>query len=475
MNKHLKQIVKIITILASLIILIVVIRAFDARLMPDLSPWHKTSVGKELLVNNEYETIEDYLIDEDSYIRDLFSKMENEKLGKFNRYNPNSTSYSFPNNDNLNASFVYDPGVENTKGVILLLHGLSDSPFHMRDLGLFYKNKGFFVLGLRLPGHGTLPSGLLNVKSKHWEKATKWGAEQVNNIAKERNNVPFYMGGFSTGGALILNYTYKSLSNNELHKPKKLFLFSPAIGVSKMAKFSAWHKSLSWINYFKKYSWLDILPEYDPAKYNSFTKNAGRQIYLLTLENKKLVEKIAENNIQDQLPPMIAFQSYVDATVLPEDLVKMYQKIGTSKDVLFMFDLNRNYSDFIKAESLKKHPNNIQFKQNSKPQIHMVLNTIKKDSIVGVNAAAIYKNEENNLVDIYPNKHIAWPNEFFAMSHVAVPIAPNNSFYGTNSALGKIAIHGEKDVLFVSPNDLMRIRYNPFFDFMKLEIENFIE
>ena len=116
--------------------------------------------------------------------------------------------------------------------------------------------------------------------------ATQWGAGQLQKLAAERGNIPFYMGGFSTGGALILNYSLNALTEDNYFMPEKLFLFSPAIGISELAMVSSWHKSLSWIPYFKKFSWLDILPEYDPAKYTSFSKNAGRQVYLLTLENK---------------------------------------------------------------------------------------------------------------------------------------------------------------------------------------------
>lgn len=476
MNKLLKKLLTPILYLITTVIIIIFIRAFDSRSMPNLHPWHTTKVDKELLISTEYHDIDTYLKDEDAYVRKMFAKMTDSALRKNNRFNPKSNAYPFSNTDNFNASFIYDPGVKNTKGVILLLHGLSDSPFHMRDLGMVFKNKGFYVLGLRLPGHGTLPSGLLNVTTQHWETATIWGASQVHKIAQERKNVPFYMGGFSTGGALILNYTFKSLSNSDFYTPEKLFLFSPAIGVSKMAKFSAWHKCLSWMSYFNKYSWLDILPEYDPTKYNSFTKNAGRQIYLLTLENKDLVNKIVANNLQHELPPIIAFQSLVDATVLPEDLIEMYQKIGTQKDELFVFDVNRGYVDFMSKEVLQIDPKNIVFNQANKPQLHMLINTMEVDSVVGQNASGVYKKGSNTtLIDIYPDNHIAWPSEFFAMSHVSVPIAPSNAIYGKSSRLGKISIHGEKDVLFVSSDDLMRIRFNPFFDLMKIEINDFIE
>lgn len=461
--------------LAATVIFIIIARAWKSRSMPDLYLWHTTSVGKELLLANNYNDIDAYLKDEDAYIRDLFAKVVDSAKGNYNRFNPKSKAYPFFGEDNLNASFVYDPGKKNTKGVILLLHGLSDSPYHMRALGRVFKDEGFYVLGLRLPGHGTLPSGLLEITWQEWVKATEWGAHQLHIIANERGGFPFYMGGFSTGGALVLNYSFNALNNEELHQPEKLFLFSPAVGVSNLARFAAWHKSLSWMKYFNKYSWLDIMPEYDPAKYNSFTKNAGRQIYLLTKENKDLVKKIAKSNRQKELPAIIAFQSSVDATVLPKDLLEMYQKIGTSKEELFVFDINKRYKDFMQKAALSFDPRKINFQQTSKPQLHMLTNNVKFDSILGPNSCGVYKlGKDKELIDVYPEHHKAWPAEFFAMSHVAVPISPLDGVYGRNATLGKMSVHGERDVLLISADDLMRIRYNPFFGLMEMEIRDFL-
>ncbi len=473
--KFLKKLALFVLIIIALIFLIIIVRAWDARSMPDLNDWHTTLIDDELLIVNQYDNIDAYLKDENAYIQKMFAKVADKASSKYNRFNPESPVYPLSGNDNLNASFVYDPGESNTKGVILLLHGLSDSPYHMRALGQVFKKEGFYVLGLRLPGHGTLPSGLQNVTWKQWAKATKWGATQLHQIAKDRGSVPLYMGGFSTGGALVLNYALKAISDDKLFKPQKLFLFSPAIGVSKMAKLSTWHKLLSWIGFFKKFSWTDILPEYDPAKYNSFTKNAARQIYLLTQKNKDHVQKLAKENQQNEFPAMIAFQSLVDATVVSEDLLNMFGEIGTSKDKLLIFDINRIYNDFIPQNVLSIDPKNIQFEQASKPQLSMLINNVETDSILGPSSSGIYTRGNNEeLTEIYPEHHIAWPNEFFAMSHVGVPISPKDKHYGANSTLGTIAIHGERNVLLIASDDLMRIRYNPFFELMAMEIRDFI-
>jgi alpha-beta hydrolase superfamily lysophospholipase len=474
--KHLKKLIRPIIYIVLSIILVIIIRAWESRSLPNLKAWHTTAIDKELLVSNDYENIDSYLKDEDAYIRKMFAKVADSSQGKFNRFNPKSPSYPLSKDDNLNASFVMDPGVANTKGVILLVHGLSDSPYHMRALGEVFRKEGFYVFGLRLPGHGTLPSGLVDVTWQQWLKATKWAAEQVHGVAAERGNVPFYMGGFSTGGALVLNYSYRALDNPKLHKPKKLFLFSPAIGVSKLAVISAWHKVLSWMPFFSKFKWLDIWPEYDPAKYNSFTKNAGRQIYLLTLDNIDRVDNIAKSNRQNELPAMISFQSLVDATVIPKDLFEMYKQLGTSKDELFVFDINRVYKDFMKPQVLRINPRNIRFTQDDKPQLHMLINNVVYDSTYGPIACGVYALDSNNeLVDKYPNNHTTWPIECFAISHVAVPIAPDNMAYGINSMIGRLSVHGENSVLLIPSDDLMRIRYNPFFDLMKMEIHDFIQ
>ena len=57
-------------------------------------------------------------------------------------------------------TFVLEPDGA-PRGGVLLLHGLTDSPYSLRSLGTVLVADGWRVVGLRLPGHGTAPSGLL--------------------------------------------------------------------------------------------------------------------------------------------------------------------------------------------------------------------------------------------------------------------------------------------------------------------------
>ena len=185
--------------------------------------------------------------------------------------------------DNLNASFEFLPDVKEIKGGVLLVHGLTDSPYHLRAIGEVFSDNGFYVIGLRLPGHGTVPGGLLNVTWEDWYAAVKFGARMVLKKIGNRSDSKFYVGGFSTGGALTLRYFLESSSEKlvvsaveKYRVPDKLLLLSPAIGVDPFAEILDLHKIISWMPWFKKFKWLEIGPEYDPFQVYFLCKECRR-------------------------------------------------------------------------------------------------------------------------------------------------------------------------------------------------------
>ncbi len=186
---------------------------------------------------------------------------------------------------------------------ILLVHGLTDSAFSMRDVGRFFLNKCFLVRALVLPGHGTRPGDLLGISRADWVAATTFGIESMMGDV-----VDIYVAGFSTGGAASIHH---GLTHTETDRIKALILFSPALAISspKIA-LSNWHKAYTWIPWFVRMKWTDVADDRDLVKYESFPKNAADQVYLLTEENKALVAQGA------RLPfPLFIALSAVDATV----------------------------------------------------------------------------------------------------------------------------------------------------------------
>ncbi|MDD5058449.1 MAG: alpha/beta fold hydrolase [Sideroxydans sp.] len=198
-----------------------------------------------------------------------------------------------------NAPFELLPGGDYEKGRdkpyrrgILLVHGLSDSPYHIRHLAAFFQRNGFRVMAVLLPGHGTRPGDLLDIHWREWAKAVQYGADC---LAAEVDEL--YLGGFSAGAALSV------LQAQHDARVRGLFLFSPAFQIDPRAKWANLHKLYSGL--LPKEAWLEVRQDRDWYKYESFCKNAAAQMYALT---KALPQ--GEINI-----PVFAAASADDATV----------------------------------------------------------------------------------------------------------------------------------------------------------------
>jgi esterase/lipase len=160
---------------------------------------------------------------------------------------------------------------------VLLTHGLSDSPYSMRHLAAFFQQNGFRVMAVLLPGHGTQPGDLLEVTWQEWAKTVAYGAYK---LAEEVDEV--YLAGYSTGATLSI---YQSLRDDRV---RGLFLFSPALRITRWAAFANLHKLYSWL--IPSAKWVDIKPDLDTCKYESFTKNAAAQAYALTRQLSALLK-----------------------------------------------------------------------------------------------------------------------------------------------------------------------------------------
>ncbi len=406
MKAKLKSILRFLgNFIASIIILGIVFmfyRGCEARKMLPLQTWHKSNVAKETLMEKQYESFAEYLAAERKFLDKVYGEIKPADDVVYSRYRKGDISSPIRGGVNYNASFhVFPPDSVEKKGGVMLVHGLTDSPYHMRAVADVFARNGYYVACLRLPGHGTIPKALADVTWQEWYDAVKFSADIVQKSVKAIEGGEFFIGGFSTGGALTLRYVLDGVLNDTHTLPNKLFLFSPAIGVDLFAEAADWHQFISWIPGFEQFRWLEIKPEYDPFKYNSFPKNAGDQIFDLTKANSDLVEKLLSDETKvEQLPPIYAFQSLVDATVKTDQVIELFAKIASQESELVLFDVNRTLESFMKPEIRALQPTSPLQKEGFKARLIVMLNEKPNEQSNYLDTTGFFKAYKLSLIHI---------------------------------------------------------------------------
>ena len=124
--------------------------------------------------------------------------------------------------------------------------------------------------------------------------------------------------------------------------PASLVLISPAIGLHPAAALATWKRRLSLLPGLGRLAWLQVLPEFDPYKYNSFTTNAGEQVHRLTLSVAGRLESRARSHPTRVLPPTLVLKSNADATVSTDAVVdRLLGLLDPHRHELVLFDINR--------------------------------------------------------------------------------------------------------------------------------------
>lgn len=253
------------------------LRLYDIQRGPELQLWH-TWVPHEMDVDeidnvdwNDYINKENALFSEVK--RQVTDKLDAEQQTELNRYYSHSPIYpdSFPTN--WDRSYIMMPDGK-PKGVVVLLHGLTGTPYSLRHIAEDCRQQGYIAIGIRLPGHGTVPAGLTDVDWQDWLAATRLVAREVKRLTG--NDVSLHIVGFSNDGALAMRYSLDALDNAELARPQRVILISLMIGITSSARFSDLAGWLAFLPAFSEAAWLNITPESNLFKYNSFLTNVAR-------------------------------------------------------------------------------------------------------------------------------------------------------------------------------------------------------
>ncbi len=443
----------------------------------DLHVWHLADLDQEFTVDSELAGFEDYLALEDRLFRQLDALIDTQdspiRYQEIHRYSRNSLSDPQRWAPNWNRSFVLSAA--RPKAGVLLLHGMSDSPYSLRHLGKRLHAAGASVVGLRVPGHGTAPSGLVEVTWQDMDAAVRLA---MRYLAEHSGGKPLYVVGYSNGAALAVHYALNTIEDETLPPVERLVVLSPAIGVTPVAALAVWQARLGHLLGLDKLAWTSILPEYDPFKYGSFAVNAGHVVYQLTNEIQQGLTTLGNGGRLEDFPPILAFSSVVDATVSTPALIRgLFDRLPEGGHELVLFDINHQAdmkplmqwdpSELIQA---------LQSDQDRTFTLSMVSNEESASERV-----LVHSRHPGESTGGRTDLGLSWPQNLYSLSHVALPFPPHDSLYGGHPSenspgihLGDISLHGERGVLKISAAEILRIRWNPFYPYVEARVLEFL-
>ncbi len=448
------------------------IYVYVVRSGPPLQLWHTEKLSAEYSAKkaDEIRSFDDYRRLEDKLFAQLdekiYARTESGPRHALVRYSAGSAADPRRHEPDWNRSFELP--ADAPVGGVLLLHGMSDSPYSLRALGETLSQHGYWVIGLRLPGHGTAPSGFVSTR---WEEMAAAVRLAMEHLATKVGLDRVHMVGYSTGAPLALDFALDALEGNATPAPASLVLISPAIGITRAAALTKWLGKLAVLPGLEKLAWTSILPEFDPYKYNSFTANAGEQVHRLTRSVANAVDARAASGPIENFPPTLVFLSTVDDTVSTDAVIdNLLEHLAPQRHKLVLFDINRRS---IKKSVLVSDPGPLTARLMADGTLPFSLTLVTNENAKS-NTVVIRRKESLSAQVSTEALGLAWPRGVISLSHIALPFPPDDPVYGARPPqntdtvfLGNMAIQGERGLLRFSSDWLLRLRYNPFYDFLE--------
>ena len=454
---------------------VVVLYVGKARSGPDLEVWHTAKLTAEFTARDldEVASFDDYLDLEEELFAQLdqkvYSRVDTGADHELVRYS--SGSASDPRRWQRNWNRTFELTAADPVGGVLLLHGMSDSPYSLRALGEELNDHDFWVVGLRLPGHGTAPSGFKTAKWEDMAAAVRLGMSHLESKVGPHGT---HIIGYSNGAPLAIDFTLEAMDGEASPTPRSLVLISPAIGVTRTAALAKWQRRIAVLPGLEKLAWTGIQPEYDPFKYNSFTTNAGEQVFRLTRRVARAIEKRAGDGLIEGFPPTLAFLSAVDATVSVDAVVdNLLEHLAPNRHELVLYDINRRR---IAKSVLVSDPGPLTARLMGDDSLPFALTLITNSDGESSEVVTRSKMARSSRVST-EGLDASWPPGTISLSHVALPFPPDDPLYGRGPApdeeivfLGHLDVRGERNLLRFPADWLMRLRHNPFYDYQEARI-----
>jgi len=196
-----------------------------------------------------------------------------------------------------------------SNGIAILVHGLSDTAFSLRDIGGVLAQSCFKSRLVLLPGHGTRAGDLLTTRHADWQKTLNYLIDQA---VSESDTVMLI--GFSLGGVLTLDAALQRQDDID-----GIIGISPAYYLSS-AKLTKWAHLLAPIS-----PWVDRGVQDDPLRYEAMPTRGVAETWSAITTMHKNLDRYGPVRI-----PWMLTQSMDDAVVVPEQNELLWKQQATN-------------------------------------------------------------------------------------------------------------------------------------------------
>ena len=195
---------------------------------------------------------------------------------------------------------------------VLLVHGLSDSPYLVRDIAHAFADRCYLARAVLLPGHGTVPGDLQRAGLEAWMAAVSYGLESFAGAI----DGPLVLAGYSMGVGLGV---LQVIENTTADRPEIAAIvgFAPALH-GPLDPTDARLAFLQLVSDFPRFQYYAVRRQIDPVKYESFAVAA-------TFEYMALQDRIGD--LMSGMPlsiPFFAVVSEADLTVPPANILDFF-------------------------------------------------------------------------------------------------------------------------------------------------------
>lgn len=206
---------------------------------------------------------------------------------------------------------------------VLLLHGWTGSPAHLRPLGAVLNEQGYSVVAPLLAGHGTSPEDMAETGWRDWVRSAAEPAEEIVASGQRLHLVGLSMGGVIS---LLLAPTFGAASVTTINAPQRVW--------DRRNKLATMYRGSSRIEAGEP-------PVPAPPEMRQYQQHYLDTPIGTAAELGDLIVA-AGNNLQRVTCPALIIQSRTDETVKPVSAEIIYDGLASTQKGLLWLERSRH-------------------------------------------------------------------------------------------------------------------------------------